>query len=275
MKSIMYVTDPKWAEFLSFHNYTDGINFWRIDKRKLKPPLNAYFYFLLSGSRKIAGRGRFRKMHLLSIEDAWDNYGERNGVASFEDFQKSLERVFEHYHPSSAKMINNIILDDVEWLSLDRQFKVGYEIFPRNIPSVKYFDDDEIGPIAAKFYSNTKVSNPVKDNEPKQLTVEGRKKLVTHLKAERNRSIVKAKKAQNAWVCDICQMKFSEHYGVAYIEAHHKIPLSKVKAQIVVEQADLVLLCPNCHAAIHKYMAKFPTLDYQELKQKILRILMV
>lgn len=97
---------------------------------------------------------------------------------------------------------------------------------------------------------------------------EGERKYVTHLMAERSRSVVKALKEIQEWVCDICGFDFLSRYGVPYIEAHHKVPISTYSSSYKVSPSDLALLCPNCHKAVHIYM-KREGLEYPEIKAKL------
>jgi putative restriction endonuclease len=85
---------------------------------------------------------------------------------------------------------------------------------------------------------------------------EGERKYVTHLMAERSKGVVKALKSDESWLCDICGEDFLVRYGVKYIEAHHKVPISTYSASYVVSLSDFALLCPNCHKAVHIYMKK-------------------
>ncbi|WP_203564153.1 hypothetical protein [Deefgea sp. CFH1-16] len=55
---------------------------------------------------------------------------------------------------------------------------------------------------------------------------EGERRYVTHLMAERSKSVVTAVKSTKDWICEICEVDFNERYGFPYIEAHHKIPIS-------------------------------------------------
>ena len=89
---------------------------------------------------------------------------------------------------------------------------------------------------------------------------EGKKKLITHYKRERNprlrqiainNFLVKHKKL----FCEACEFNFEEKYGKlgqGFIECHHTIPLSKMKTNHRTKIEDLVLLCSNCHRMIHK-----------------------
>ena len=95
---------------------------------------------------------------------------------------------------------------------------------------------------------------------------EGDRKYVSHLMAERNRSVVARLKATSEHVCDICGVRLVERYGVECIEAHHKTPISTFSTVHAVDLGDFVLLCPNCHRAVHQYM-KQQGLEYPEIKR--------
>lgn len=94
---------------------------------------------------------------------------------------------------------------------------------------------------------------------------EGERKYVTHLLAERSKSVVSMLKELNVWTCDVCKKNFEEEYGVKYIEAHHKIPISSFSSKHPVKPSDFALLCPNCHKATHIYMKKLG-IDYEQIK---------
>jgi putative restriction endonuclease len=106
----------------------------------------------------------------------------------------------------------------------------------------------------------------ISEPQDELLFQEGERKYVTHLMAERNKGVVKALKGIEVWICDICDVDFFDRYGVKYIEAHHKIPISTYSANHVVRLSDLALLCPNCHKAVHIHM-KNDTHEYMEIKR--------
>ncbi|PJE40123.1 MAG: restriction endonuclease [Pseudomonas sp.] len=97
---------------------------------------------------------------------------------------------------------------------------------------------------------------------------EGERRYVTHLMAERSKDAVAAIKNNKSWLCEICNSDFNEEYGIPYIEAHHKTPISSFSAAHTITINDLALLCPNCHKATHIYM-KISELDYNEIKEII------
>ena len=98
---------------------------------------------------------------------------------------------------------------------------------------------------------------------------EGGKRYVSHLMAERNRTVVQEIKSRSAdWLCDICAVCFADRYGVEYIEVHHKIPISTYSEPHKVCLDDFVLLCPNCHKAVHILMRK-EGLCYLDVKNRL------
>lgn len=100
--------------------------------------------------------------------------------------------------------------------------------------------------------------------------MEGGKSYVTHLMSERNAQIVKLLKSSGSCVCEICSADFKVRYGFEYIEAHHKVPVSKKTTKGVVVLEDLALLCSNCHSAVHAHM-RSGIEDYSVIKEVIVR----
>lgn len=89
---------------------------------------------------------------------------------------------------------------------------------------------------------------------------EGRKRLVSHLKRERNPGLITAKRNEvrvnkGCLICEACgqsEKKLPKDIAEACFEVHHKTPLSKLKAQTVTKLVDLSLLCANCHRMTHR-----------------------
>ncbi|MGD6780177.1 HNH endonuclease [Sutcliffiella horikoshii] len=78
--------------------------------------------------------------------------------------------------------------------------------------------------------------------------------------------------AINGHVCKVCNFNFETTYGfigVGFIHVHHIVPVSKLGAEYVLNpKTDLVPLCPNCHAMIHK---RNPSYSLDELKEIIIK----
>ena len=94
--------------------------------------------------------------------------------------------------------------------------------------------------------------------ELKSHSPEGALKLVTHLKRERNVSLVRKAKSEfiknnkGRLFCQSCGIEPIKVYGSEVIEVHHILPLSKSDEDRVTEIKDLMMLCPNCHRAVHR-----------------------
>ncbi len=67
--------------------------------------------------------------------------------------------------------------------------------------------------------------------------------------------------------CQDCCFDFEEYYGelgAGFIHVHHKIPLSEIGKEYEVDPInDLIPVCPNCHAMLHK---KKPAISIDELR---------
>lgn len=131
--------------------------------------------------------------------------------------------------------------------------------------SVSEFEDNFI---TLKRQTNFDENNALDIFQENQFYKEGGRKFVTHLVAERNAAIVKELKKSKKWECEICEENFNTKYGVDYIEAHHKIPISNYSTDAIVTLDHFALLCPNCHKAVHVYMKQF-AMEYADIKVKL------
>lgn len=70
--------------------------------------------------------------------------------------------------------------------------------------------------------------------------------------------------------CKACGLNFSDFYGEigkGFIHVHHVTPVSEMGGNYKVDPSkDLIPLCPNCHAMVHR---DNPPLSVQELKQHL------
>lgn len=62
--------------------------------------------------------------------------------------------------------------------------------------------------------------------------------------------------AHYGYTCQVCDFDFGQKYGelgAEFIHVHHRTPLSKVGGEYEVDPVrDLVPVCPNCHAMLHR-----------------------
>jgi 5-methylcytosine-specific restriction enzyme A len=85
---------------------------------------------------------------------------------------------------------------------------------------------------------------------------EGAKKTVTINAFERNPKARAACIAHHGYLCAACDFDFSVTYGELgrnFIHVHHINPIAATVEEYIVDPInDLIPVCPNCHAIIHK-----------------------
>lgn len=86
--------------------------------------------------------------------------------------------------------------------------------------------------------------------------------LKKHLSRERSHSFMRKYKLKYLHVkeCQACGFKPEDRYlqvtAISLLEMHHILPIGKRKFNKKTREKDVVLLCPNCHRAIHKVIAE-------------------
>jgi 5-methylcytosine-specific restriction protein A len=87
---------------------------------------------------------------------------------------------------------------------------------------------------------------------------------------ERNSQARASALAAHGTECKVCGMNFESVYGAigrGYIHVHHLKELSDIGEEYKVDPVkDLVPVCPNCHAMLHK---KRPALTPAQLRRKL------
>jgi 5-methylcytosine-specific restriction protein A len=101
---------------------------------------------------------------------------------------------------------------------------------------------------------------------------EGLKKQITVNKYERS-SIARAKCIElHGCTCSLCSFDFEKVYGdvgKSFIHVHHIKPLHTIGANYKLDyESDLIPVCPNCHAMLHKKVDG-EELSLAELKERI------
>ena len=90
----------------------------------------------------------------------------------------------------------------------------------------------------------------------KEELTEGDATVILTTKYERNPKARAACLEHYGYHCKICGMSFAEAYGPEFkniIEVHHIVPISEIGESYVVDPIkDLIPVCPNCHAMIHR-----------------------
>ena len=112
------------------------------------------------------------------------------------------------------------------------------------------------------------------DEIPNPATVfEGAKKEIVVNRYERNREARERCIAAHECKCAVCGMDFEKVYGEigrGFIHVHHIVPLSSIGKEYELDPInDLIPVCPNCHAMLHRHD---PPLMVEELRNTIMRI---
>lgn len=108
--------------------------------------------------------------------------------------------------------------------------------------------------------------------EPGETYVEGASRRVTVNAYERDRRARLACLKHHGTACTICAMTFESVYGDVgkdFIHVHHLKPIARTGTKRRVDpEKDLIPVCPNCHAMLHR---QEPPLTPKELRQRLMR----
>ena len=97
--------------------------------------------------------------------------------------------------------------------------------------------------------------------------LESRKRVASHLKRERSTLLAAECKIRDDYQCQVCSLRFAAAYGrlgSEFAEAHHIIPLGKLRDGVKTRLEDLVTVCANCHRMLHRMEGS--TGDIRKLK---------
>ena len=99
---------------------------------------------------------------------------------------------------------------------------------------------------------------------------EGAARTISVNQYERNAIARKRCIAHHGYKCVVCSFDFEEAYGSIgkdFIHVHHILALADIGGEYEINpEADLVPICPNCHAMIHRTR---PALNIEQLRQSL------
>lgn len=100
--------------------------------------------------------------------------------------------------------------------------------------------------------------------------IEGASKVIAVNTYERNADARAKCINHHGYKCVVCEFDFSAFYGSIgekYIHVHHVVPLSEIRQEYILDPIkDLIPVCPNCHAIIHRTQ---PTITIEQLKRHL------
>lgn len=137
---------------------------------------------------------------------------------------------------------------DDERLSYENLLKNGLNAAPQGAVKVKKELKEYIELITK--------SNDLYPDEISNNIYEGAKKSITVNRYERNVEARQRCLDYHGYDCMVCGLNFEKEYGDIgknFIHVHHIVPLYKIDKEYKVDPIkDLIPVCPNCHAMIHR-----------------------
>ena len=128
MAIYVYPTDISWFKFLRYRSPLDEVNFWQpggtTEFRRLRPG-ELFLFRLKSPVNMVAGGGVFAHASLFPLNAAWEAFGEKNGVASFEGLYQAIatyrrkmrgDRLREDSQIGCIILQSPFFLPDDEWI---------------------------------------------------------------------------------------------------------------------------------------------------------------
>jgi len=188
------------------------------------------------------------------------------------------QQTFRNPNGVSLKLSNFLAIDpNYQGKGMEAYSKLDYETF------MEFVDDKErlisLADQIRRTVSNSDLNLRLFkiENQEEDETYRVKEGLVIyklHKLRERNASINRKKKEKilrdkGKLECEVCGFDFYHFYGEigkAFIECHHKKPLSEIESEVTTTIEDLALVCSNCHRMLHREIS---TLSMEELKKRI------
>ncbi len=117
---------------------------------------------------------------------------------------------------------------------------------------------DGVRAISDSVFRNITSESSINDEVDSDFTSnfsEGKVRVTYSTIYERNPKLRKAALNIHGYDCKACGLNFEKRYGEygkGFIHVHHIKPISKAGEGSVNPKTDLIPVCPNCHAMIHK-----------------------
>lgn len=202
-----------------------------------------YIYFVRP-TKKI----RFKCVVVKTNVEFEDIIDDREFWVKEEDYEKSKEGL--HIR---LKLIGQA---DTEDLSYEKLLEHGLKGAPRGPLKL---EEDKLKLreyIESCFEADREETHFPEEIEADKDFYEGAGVKVTVNKYERNPEARRKCIEYNGCKCNICGINFEEVYGdigKGFIHVHHITPISQITKEYKVDyKKDLIPVCPNCHAMLHR-----------------------
>lgn len=139
-----------------------------------------------------------------------------------------------------------------EELSLDNLKKIGLKTAPQGPQRI----EDKLANYMDKYFKLESSNEFYPDSDIPENYYEGAVKTISVNKYERNPIARKKCIEYHGCECSICDLSFEKMYGDLgkdFIHVHHIVPLNTIGKEYEVNyKTDLIPVCPNCHAMLHR-----------------------
>jgi hypothetical protein len=238
----VYLADPSWYHFLR-DNPRSLVNYWRSDTRWFGGRRGELFFCLIRDPIRahfVGAVARVDRYRLITVQQAWDEYGEANGAASADELLKMLRRVFGDFSITLDRTIGCIILQDFR-VVMDAPPLPGHLHSAGQNPGKKISDDQ-----GGVLFAGLTLLGVEPDTSPvPEYAPPGRAETIT-ARVIRDAAITKELKTLYDGRCQICGYGIPLENGEMYVEAHHVKPLGRDRGPD--HPSNVLILCPNHHA---------------------------
>jgi 5-methylcytosine-specific restriction protein A len=201
----------------------------------------------------------------LILSDKWEVSRKGRKQPGYAQSLEHIRLVSDHGY--QLKTFPMVYSDDNRDGEEDGPAKIGDFVPTLSNKSLKH--------VAGNWYASDDVISvaiPEEIESPERYT-EGASKLIAVNTYERSAEARAQCIAHHGYTCAACEFDFEKVYGDIgqhFIHVHHIVPLSDIRKQYTCDPIhDLIPVCPNCHAIIHRTQ---PPLTIDELKNHLKRI---
>jgi putative restriction endonuclease len=155
VRAYVGVTDHSWYLFLAARPQLTEVNFWQPSgarEFRVLAPGEPFFFKSHYPHNKVVGGGFFSDSARLRVSEAWDFFGEANGVASVEEMRTRIGRYRrEPIDSGEDPVIGCLFVRDVRFFAPQSAMAAPPE-FARNIVQGKSYDLAD--PSAASYFAD-------------------------------------------------------------------------------------------------------------------------
>lgn len=196
------------------------------------------FDYIYAYSKLIQGRLYTRTINAYATDYYLDRIHKENGITALKTALLALYQHIEYYEETSGASVKKGRKIYGNYYELVKD-TFAETVFPDEVESDKKYSEGKTRMVKVNSYERNQLA---------------RQECIEHFGLN----------------CQVCDFNFQEKFGElgqSFIHVHHVIDISTIGKEYSVDpKADLIPVCPNCHAMLHK---KKPAYTVSELKEII------